>query len=254
MRIRSTIIVTSLLAFAALAGCSDAPPSGDLPAGAPAIDWSAEASAMFQEEVRNAPEESGPLYDLLCEPEDATGTAECQDASSYVNVMLHTAPEPDNNGYTAHWIGGAEEPVELDIGALELSDGMYEVERTFDGENYEGHFESIVVRMGALTVGSGPAGGGAIEINPEFTTASATASYSGKTLTIDASGLPAASTGWLVASPDGADEGASVEHLEEFEVVEGANEYTADRNIDEYDEFHIHIGGSKINIYSTQIS
>lgn len=244
-----------------LAGCSDAPPSGDLAAGAADITLSGDATFTYQEEVRPTPADVGgnpnPLYEQAC-AEDPAPVGQCTEPMTMVEVMLHEAPEPNPNGYTAWLVGGASDPTELEVGAVAMEEGMYTANNSW-GVDYTNHFAGIEVRMGesvVLATAGTASGANPFAVAENLGGVSVTGSYEGKTLTFDVSGLPDNGTfeGWLVGIPEGADDAAPLEHIISIPgVVNGPNEFKASKNINAYAEFHIHVAGSKINVYHTAI-
>jgi hypothetical protein len=125
---------------------------------------------------------------------------------------------------------------------------------TFQGENLDGMYESIEVRLGSQPVVRAPASAGtnAFAIVPELASVTATLSWVGMELTASVDGLPegAEATAWLVVMDPIQGE---LVHETEFPVGNGTATATAPRPIAEYAEFHVHLGDSKINLATTAL-
>ncbi|MFA5944471.1 MAG: hypothetical protein WC876_08405 [Candidatus Thermoplasmatota archaeon] len=251
---RVTLVVLAILAVTALAGCSKAPPSGDLPTGASGVSlMSGDISTnTYVDEVRPAgqiPVAGG--NDALCPPA-ADGVPQCVPASSTYDVHVMVLPTPDAQGYKAFLVGPAGE---LEVGMVEPDEaGMWRANHTFEGA-LAANYTSIEIRMGSfvLATASTAAGAQPFSLAEGLSTISATGSYEGKVLNVTVSGLPV--NGTFVGRLYTFDEESQILSVAEtFPVQNGANEFTAPLNIADYAELHIHVGGSLINLYKTTIS
>jgi hypothetical protein len=200
--------------------------------------------------------------DVECAGDDAPAGDEykCTHPSTAVMVGFPGLPEPGTSTYSA-WFVGPEG--ELEIGPLVFNEhGMHEsppqptwgVNVTFQGENLDGMYESIEVRLGSQPVVRAPASAGtnAFAIVPELASVTATLSWVGMELTASVDGLPegAEATAWLVVMDPIQGE---LVHETEFPVGNGTATATAPRPIAEYAEFHVHLGDSKINLATTAL-
>lgn len=256
------IVALSLLTFALVAGCSDGPPAGDLVAipGTLNIDGSTSENTY-------TPESGGmtnpvPGGERICQndPTNTNPIPPCVDASSHYKVHFMTQttaggpglPEPSGEGYKVFQRGGA-----IDERALcDLSTdaaGMYVCERTNDGDESI-QFETLELRMGDLTIAtaSSAAGSQAFVVNPALGAVTATGSYKGRVLELDVQGLPEGPVyagRFYTRGLSG-----NLTMAEAFPVVNGAQEIRTELdNVGAYEEFHIHVGESKIYVYQATI-
>lgn len=243
MRLPSTLLALGLLATA-IAGCSDSAPSGEYSTGRDDVTTNGDVILAFQERERPSD------IDQACPPdgvEDPTGAIHCQDAESRVSANFMSLPEPSMNGYTLWWTGGE---TDVEIGSLEANEtsgGYTMAEKTFP-ESFAS-YESVELRMGDVLIGSATNAEGTQTFSPneELTQISASGTWKGRELTIDVQGTleDVSYTAWLVS----ADEEGALEHEDSFDIDgEGEHTFEAERTIDTYQELHIHITGSKVNV------
>ncbi|MEA3135881.1 MAG: hypothetical protein QOC71_162, partial [Thermoplasmata archaeon] len=243
---RATLVVLALLAVTALAGCSKAPPSGELAPGASAVTVEGAATAHYkaaQHPVGQAP--------MACNPVAFPPVGQCVPASSSFVIHFMALPTPDGT----YEVVLANATGTLPVGALAMdANNMWELNKTFDGKDYTGDFDRVELRMGDFVFATSAAGEGdnAFALADGLATISATGTYRGKVLNVTVSNLPA--MGAFVGRLYTHDEASGLLTVAEtFPLHNGANEFTAPQNIAAYAEFHIHAGASLINLYKTTV-
>lgn len=246
---RAILALVPLLA-AALAGCSDAPPSGTLTPAGPAFAVQGDAAIQYQEAVYPAGQVPG-VGTMLCGPAQAPPQTQCVPPSSTFRVHFMALPQPEGQ-YEAVLAGGAGG--ELPLGALAAdAANMWDLNVTLD-EDLSGRFERLELRMGSLVLASAPAGEGSqtFAVAESLGAITATGTYSGRVLNVTVSGLPANATysGYLYTADPTSGE---LVRGEPFTVRNGANEHTAERDVATYAEFHIHVGSSMVNLYKATL-
>lgn len=251
MALRPTLLL-ALVTLAALAGCNDAPPSGDVMAipGLPAVEGTSlneytAAQYPVVDPVTNQPtcaQNSVPQV-----PEDQR----CVDPATNFTIHFMGLPEPDGTGYAIFLAGGAIDERQL-APLIPDGTGMWNLEYS-EANDLSTQFERVELRMGTYVVASAPAASGsqAFVLDPSFSAVSVTASYKGDTLTVDVSGLPEEGNfvGRLYTNETG-----TLTLVESFPVVAGSQDYKAEAgNIADFAEFHIHVGASKLYVYQGTI-
>jgi hypothetical protein len=248
---RATLVVLALVAVTALAGCSKAPPSGELASGASAVAIDGSATVVYVEEVRPAGSVPVPgVPDLACGPAGSPQQVQCVDASSSFTIHFMALPTPEGQ-YEVVLVNATGS---VPLGALVAdANNMYELNTTI-AEDYTGRFDRLELRMGEFVLATATPAEGTNPFSPApgLDAVSATGSYRGKVLNVTVSGLPANATytGYLYTLDETS---GLLTRNEPFPVQNGANEYTAPLNIKEYAEFHIHVGTSMVNVYKTTI-
>ena len=247
---RATLVVLAVLAFTALSGCSKAPPSGDLAAGTLglAIDGNANIAYVAKERPANAVPQ---LEDALCPPAGSPSQIpQCVDPSSTYTVHFMALPTPEGQ----YEVVLANATGIVPVGALMAdANNMWEVNATI-AEDYNGDFDRLELRMGDFVLATSPtaAGPNTFTIAEGLDAVSVTGSYEGKVLTLQVSNLPGNATysGYLYTLDE---ESGLLTRGEPFAITNGANEHTAQLNIADYAEFHIHVGTSMVNLYKATI-
>ena len=248
------VLALTLLAFAALAGCSDGPASGDIEAipGPVSVD----GTTNNQYTAANYPYQPNPVnQEQICPPETAPEAVEkCTHPSTTFDIHFMSLPEPDGNGYAIYMMGGTVGERQLAILA-DKGNGMWGVNLTEEGD-LSTQFERMELRMGSFVLASAPAAAGsqAFQPNPGLSAVTVTASYKGATLTLDVANLPGEGpfVGRLYTP---AIDGGNITLAESFPIVAGAQEFEAQQaDIGDYAEFHIHVGNSKIYLYQGTIA
>ncbi|MGB0652707.1 MAG: hypothetical protein ACPGQL_05855 [Thermoplasmatota archaeon] len=253
-----SILLSALLAATVLAGCSDGPASGEFASTSPSISIDGSAELEYVEASSTYPGSDPQLEAIYdCSLDQLTGTVGqgpiCTPASSMISVHMHSLPNPDANGYTLYLVNSTGD--EMNLGNLaDGGAGMYTF--TADESTYYGDWEEMVIRMGTIPVASAPnmSGNQTFAVNSGLLGASVSGTWSGKTLTVNAGGLydhPDASfIGWLVTVDE---ETGMKTHVEQFSMGPGETVYEASEDIEDYQEFHVHLGGSDINLGITQL-
>ena len=256
------------MAVVALAGCSDEAPSGDFSGGTSAVtvEGNVETAEFvpFQSPIGDASMGNAP-ENLQCaldgtppEADPVTGDYKCTPASTTVSLHLMTLPDPDGGTYKSFLLDSTGTLTRLEMNDLEpAANGMYNMNWTADEDH--GDYDTVAVFLeknsNLYEVATASASSGsAFSVSETLSSASVTATWTGRDLTLDVSGLGpyATYTGWLVDITDG-----TAEHVEAFSVQNGTVEYSAEATIGDYEEFHIHVGPSgatKLNVGIVQIN
>jgi hypothetical protein len=248
---RATLVVLALLAVTALAGCSKAPPSGELATGASGVMIDGNGVAAYT--AAQSPAQVPVVGQDVCSPlPQSPPETQCVPASSSFTIHFMALPDPSGGTYE---VVLANASGILPVGALVMdANNMWEVNKTFDGEDYTGSFDRMELRLGEVVLATAPAAAGTntFALDAGLSGISATGSYSGKVLNVTASGLPmnGTYTGYLYTLDE---ESGLLTRNEPFPIQEGANEYTAPQDIASYAEFHIHLGSSMVNLYKMTI-
>ncbi|HLF16076.1 MAG TPA: hypothetical protein VI796_01415 [Candidatus Thermoplasmatota archaeon] len=249
-----------LLALA-LSGCSDGGASGEVSATSTGL------AALVADGYSNTTYQafSNPLASPVPPPDGVENPTECfqnqipdfpaeqQCTFAYSDFDVHfmSLPDPDANlGYTVFLVNATGE---LQLGSLENVGGMWGRDFNVTDEDFAARFSGLELRMGdfVLGVASVTAGQQAFALAEGLASISATGEYSGKTLTLTVSGLPANATytGYLYEE----DENGVLQRTESFPVQNGPVEHEAPQSISGYREFHIHVAGSMINLFKATI-
>jgi hypothetical protein len=243
------VLMLPILALALLAGCSDAPPSGDLPAGTAALAVDGNVIATY------TPASSGgnPLpAPLNCVQDNSpvpppAGATPCVPAMSSFQVHFMALPQPDASGYHVYLTGAAAR----DLGALMANEAnMWELTMNYT-EDLSAGVTGVELRMGevVLATASGAAGTNPFTVAEALTGVSATGSYKGKVLTVTVDGLPEGGVynGRLYTMDE---ESGLLTPGDYFPVTPGQPvEYRAAVDIADHAEFHVHVGTSSVNLY-----
>jgi hypothetical protein len=250
---RVTLVVLAVLAVTALAGCSKAPPSGELSGGASGV--TIDGNGIVDYTAAQYPAGSVPVVGpSLCSPvPQAPPQTQCVPASSSFTIHFMALPDPAGATYE---VVLANASGELPLGALTMdANNMWEINKTFEGEDYTGSFDRLELRLGDVVLATAPAGEGTntFTLDAGLSGISATGTYSGKVLNVTVTGLPANGTytGYLYTLDEVS---GLLTRAEPFTVRNGANEHTAPQDIATYAEFHIHLGTSMVNLYKMTIA
>jgi hypothetical protein len=242
--------VLSVLALAVLAGCNDAPPSGTLSTAASGLGVDGDISIDYQPAEYPAgqvPE----VGQMLCPP-PGLGLPECVPPSSTFAAHFMALPTPIAAGYTLVLVGSAGE---RSLGSLTMDEGNMWNFNTSLNEDLTGQYDTVELRMDAFVFATASAAEGdqAFALANGLTAVQVDGTYKGKLLTVNVSGLPANATysGYLYTLDE---ESGLLSRGNPFPIVNGANEHTAELNIADYAEFHIHVGTSMVNLYKATIA
>lgn len=247
------ILLTAVIAFA-LAGCAEAPPSGEFSTTGHALVAEGSATIAYQPEIKPIDDTSGADSPVDCVPDEAPSQLDqlkCTDA--FTNVTGHFMNlkdlTMDGASYSLYFVdstGNNDEEYLFDL-MFDNASGMHDATTQFD-EDLDGNFDAVELRVGdfVLATAGTAAGENNFGLFANATSVSASATYKGKDLTVDVGGLQAgiSYTAWLF----GLDENGVMDHLESFSVMDGITEYTAEQNINKYGEFHIHVSGTSLNV------
>ena len=247
------IVPFGLLVFALLAGCSDAPSAGTLVAKDMGLAATISGTADLAYVAESHPVDGAPT---ACVPQAVpVDQGHCTQPSSSIHIhfMQGSLPEPDGNGWALYMANGTTD--EHQLAALAEKDGMYDY--TYNAtEDWSSKYDSVQARMGDFTyaTASSKAGKQTFALAPGLPGITVTGTFKGKVLTIDVSGLPGSDTtkftGWLYEmGPSG-----NLTRTVSFPVVAGAQSFTAEKDISDFKEFHIHVGASMVNLYKSTIT
>jgi hypothetical protein len=242
-------LLLATLALTILAGCSSAPPSGDLVSGSAGL--AVDGNVAIDYTQASYPAGQVPqVGNQLCPPPEAP-VPQCVPAASSFGVHFMALPTPDSNGYHAFLVGSAGE---RDLGALVMDEGnMYELAVNYT-EDLTDQYQSVELRMGTFVFATASAAEGtqAFALAGGLTAVSATGSYRGKVLNVTVSGLPegASYNGHLYTLDE---ESGLLTRGPPFPIRNGANEHEAELDIEDYAEFHIHVGTSSVNLVKSTI-
>ncbi|HJQ93816.1 MAG TPA: hypothetical protein VJ874_05980 [Candidatus Thermoplasmatota archaeon] len=247
---RATLVVLAVLAVTALAGCSKAPPSGDLSPGA--MPLAIEGSATIDYTAEERPAGQVPVVGgQLCSPVPNPPVPQCVDASSSFTIHFMALPEPAGT----YEVVLANATGEVPLGALVAdANNMWELNKTIEGEDYDGDFDRLELRMGDFVLATSPTAEGqqAFALADGLSSVTAAGSYRGKVLNVTVSGLPANATytGYLYTMDEAS---GLLTRGDPFPIANGANEHEAELNIADYAEFHVHVGSSMVNLVKLTI-
>lgn len=240
------------LALSVLAGCSDAPPSGDLVSGPAGL--AVDGTVAIDYTQASYPAGQVPqVGNQLCPPPQAPQPVpQCVPAASSFAVHFMALPTPDSSGYRAVLVGSAGE---RDLGALAMVEGnMYELAVNYT-EDLTGQYTTVELRMGdfVLATASAAEGTQTFALAEGLSSVSATGSYEGKVLNVTVSGLPA--NGTYMGRLYILDEASGLLTPGEFFPVRDGEptEHEAEFDVADYAEFHVHVGTSSINLVKSTI-
>lgn len=245
------VLLLATLALAAIAGCSDAPPSGDLVSASAGL--AVDGNVAIEYTPAQYPAGQVPqVGNQLCPPPQAPQPVpQCVPAASSFAVHFMALPAPDSSGYHAYLVGSAGE---RDLGALVMAEGnMYELAVNYT-EDLTDQYQTVELRMGGFLFATASAAEGTntFALAEGLSAVSATGSYEGKVLNVTVSGLPANGTynGHLYTLDE---ESGLLTRGPAFPIRNGANEHEAEFDIADYAEFHVHVGTSSINLVKATI-
>lgn len=252
------IVVLSLLTFALMAGCSDGPKSGDLtPLAAPlTVEGTTANTYVARSGGASNPTTPNDPDDYLC-PNDPTSTVPpCIDASSNYKVHIMSLPEPSGDGYSIVQVGGSI--TERTLGKL-TSDtgGMWNGEWAIEAQDQHEQFSGFELRMGDFVVATAAAAAGsqAFVASATLSTVAVTGSYKGRNLELDVTGLPeGVEPGDFVGRFYTKGLSGNLTLAESFPIIPGAQTLVTEQaDVGDYEEFHIHVGTSKIYVYQATL-
>lgn len=250
------ILVLSLLTFALVAGCSDGPKSGDLTPIPGALTVEGTSMNTFVPASGGATNpESG---ERICPPDPTMGSSPippCVAASSNYRVHIMSLPEPSGDGYTVVQVGGTIG--ERTLGPLTAdAGGMWNGNWTRDMDE-TGMFTGLEVRMGdfAVATAGSASGSQAFVASPVLSNVAVTGSYKGRNLDLDVQGLPeGVEPGDFVGRFYTRGISGNLTLAESFPIIAGAQTLvTESADVGDYEEFHIHVGTSKIYVYQATL-
>lgn len=272
MHAKSTLLLGILLVGSLLAGCADEVPPVTIDADQEGVTAATSGNVAIVYQDAHSPANESTMgatgtvdettdQDTSCAAdEDPTGSSaeyQCTPAATVVNVSFESLPLPGTSAYKAFLVGNEGE---LELGDLAFNEHaehmggpMFAVNATLP-ENVNGMYDRVEVRLGSLVLAWAPATGGTnpFTVNPAVLAVSVSISYQGTQLTVNAENLPegADPVGWLVE----VDMDGEKVHAVQFPINGNATQFTAERPITEFAEFHVHVGDSKINMAIATLS
>lgn len=265
MHVRTTLVLGLLLLGTAFAGCVEEASEVTVDADREGVTAATLGAAAIQYQDAHSPANESTMgatgtvdettgQETSCAG-DETGSeeVECTPAATKVNLTFETLPLPGASPYKAFFVANGSE--------LELGDLVYNEHAMHEGEggflfslhvtldeNVQGQYDAIEIRYGAFVLATAAAAGGTNDfvVVPSVLAVDVSASYAANVITVNAQGLPegAEPTGWLVEQ----DADGELVHTVDFPLSGNVSEFTAERPIAAYAEFHVHVADSKINL------
>ncbi|MGB1586653.1 MAG: hypothetical protein ACPHID_06375 [Thermoplasmatota archaeon] len=261
------MLLALTLSVVALAGCSDEPPSGTFASSGNAIVVDGNYTVEFQ--AFNNPYAQTADTQLACQQSQIpspVGDNVDQCTFPFTKAMGHVMelPVADSQGYAVYFVDESftNQPFELDVlSANTMADWSFDNSDDCDGQqsddgcNFEGMYSHIEVRLVSqdLAIASAAiSSSGDLAIADAILGVSFDASYSGKELTLTTSGIGNYTVeGWTVSIDPETQEKV---HEDSFSVANGETVFEAPKNISEYDEIHLHVAGTSINLAVATVS
>ncbi len=261
---QKAIFLALTLATVALAGCADGPASGNFQVTESAADYRAAGIEIVSTPATNDYPQGG---DEACGADavggqDPTGAFpySCQGASSTVAMVPEegvTLPIAGDIGYTLYLLDADRKEEEL--GTLEHhGNGHFAFpQQTYDNKDFSSGV-TVQLRVGDTVVAVADAPNGNFDLFSGLAAMTAGVSYEGATINVAMDGIPnnTALTVWLVDVPETENEDGDMVagdpvHTVEFAVAGEFTTYTlteAQGFVGDYEEFHVHITGTSINV------
>ncbi len=265
MHPNTAILVGILLVGTVFAGCAEELPEVNVDADREGVTDATVGSAAIQYQDAHSPSNESTMgttgtidettgQDTSCAGDEAgSEEVQCTPASTSVHLTFDSLPLPGDSPYKAFLVANGSE--------LELGDLVYNEHAMHEGEggflfslnvtleeNVEGMYDTVEIRYGSFVLATASAAGGAnaFAVAPAVLEVDVSATYVGNVITVNADNLPegAEPTGWLVElDPDG-----EKLHAVDFPLSGNQTEFTAERPIADFVEFHVHVADSKINL------
>jgi len=254
-------ILTSIVAFALLAGCSEAPPAGtlrDLSFSPPvAGDASFDYQAFTGDETSGVPVVGG---NLQCQAPGPAGPVVTPCKMPYTDVKVNaTLPKGGDAKWSLYLVNATSELLvaELAEGPSQDKTATYTGGKNYT-EDLTGRYSTVELRLGSFLFASADVKEGSnplAMVRDASLVAVTDATFDGHTLTATVAGLPANATyrgNLYLRDANGA---AHPEPAESFAIDgNGPISYTStEHNVADFAEFHIHVGDSMVNLYKAAI-
>ncbi len=250
------LMLTMTLAAVALAGCSDDPITGDFQSEGSSLTIDGHVHSGAFVSFNDPTSQVGGPADQECladgappQADPAVGNYRCTQASTEFNYMFLQLPDIGGFGWTMAFADSTgTNPMGTASALTDNGDGTWAWNYTSD-VNEKDMFDSVVLMMdGTVAATSGIEGSSALAIVDDLQGITFTGDYENKELTLTVEGIGEINgftyTAWLVTVDD-----AGVKtHGESFSVTDGENTFTATQNIDKYQEVHIHVTGTQMNV------
>ncbi len=252
---QAILLAVSFIAIT-LAGCSDAPPSGEFTSSGSAFAPDGHVhSSLFQDfnDPTSNPGNDAGVPSCLADGAPAQldpvlGTYRCTQAYSEINYLFLALPTA--TGYSMGLYDTTGTNTLDGVSTItDNGDGTFFWNFTREGENIKDKYDAVALLYNDKPVAvSGLSDGSALEPVEALKGISFSVSYDGKDLTLTLTGTDMEAgfsyTAWLVSQ----DETGAYTHDESFSVSEGETMFKAEQNIDKYDEVHVHLTGTSINV------
>lgn len=251
-------LLSTLMLVAALAGCTDDPPSGAFTATTPAAFADSASATLTVEPASNAYPVNDPTggeqecdLDALTEAINAVTSVAglellptCDDPVSSVTGHFASLKTPAMS-YSVHLVGASGEFKLGDLTEASAGPTHYDLAGEFPGQDLSG-YDAMELRDGTTTIARAGGNGGNFELAEELEMVSAAVTYEGKDITVVLTDAPegVSLVAWLVST----DEAGELVHEESFVLSGAESTYTAGMNVADFTEFHVHVGTSKVNV------
>lgn len=254
------VLLASFLLCLVLAGCSDAPPSGEFTTDRNNLEGlMGNVQVTYEERVRPA-SDVPPVEDAVCLPSGVpVQEGQCREPFTNVTGAFTGLPDPGANDYTVQFTSSAAANESLPVGALVPNatangTGAYDLPFVSFEENYEGAYDTAELRAGDVLVATAglAEGDNTFTLDPALTSLSAAGAWKGKELTVTVSGAQpgVAYTGYLYEE----DDAGVMTQAESFPIPgDGEHVHEATKDIDEFAEFHVHVAGTSLNVAQATI-
>ncbi len=268
------LFVSLTLVALALAGCAEEPAHGTFVATTPAADYTT-ASVVIQSSpaTNNYPGGGDDACDAdqITENDPAGEAPRCEEAISTVTFQPEggaVLPLAGSEGYTL-WLVRIDDS-EFKLGDLEDhgpvdGGGHYAFPATeYPGEDFT-NYKEVQIRLGETTVVATQ--GAKLEPNQYFEIAEhldaleATITFEGAQIDVALANVPNGTplVAWLVSEDVDEETGEGLgtySHSVKFNLAGEQTSYTlteAEGFVGDYKEFHIHVGGSSINVAKSSV-
>ncbi len=260
---QAKLVASAAIFLFVLAGCSSAEPAGKLENMnfVTLIDAKVD---IFYQPFDNGGNPAPPTLpaNATCAqntpslPADPTGTIRpCKGPYTTIRVSANSPPDPADGTYAAFLTGAGKVP--FAVGALVLTGSNYTVAKN-ETRDLSGQYDKVELRLNDFVYGvaSTAAGvGGAFTLAPGANGVTVTGTFTGNTLKVQVSGLPVNGTYMGNLYLNGPDGNVLANAAESFPINgDGSYEYSGkSHQMNEFVQFHIHVGMSKINLYKASI-
>jgi len=264
MSLRAAALVAVSLLL--LAGCAAKPPTGEFKPTtfAPAVSGSVvtvfQPFAGANPASQAPPPANGPTQCAQNNATDPTGgqippgtlPAKCK--GPYTTFALHAdgLPMGSGSGYKLYAVGPG---FEYEVCTVQIADTKASCTANNTKADMENQVKGVELRMDGFPFAMAKVPGNqTLVVNPAIAALKVEGSYKGHDLMVTVTGLPANATykGKLYVADAASPTGFTAK--ETFDLKEGMTMYTsAEHNIADFAQFHIHVGDSALNLYKADL-